>query len=87
MKQKILFASVTSMVLSIIVFGIAVAALVLVFFPPNGLNSQAIKDINNLYDANATCVTKGLEIEADLLRMLPEDKCDGSFSPPHFKLK
>ena len=85
MTQKILFASVTSMVISIIVFGIAVAALVLVFFPPNGLNPQAIKDINNLYDANSACVTRRLEAEADLLRNIPADKCDGSpsFGPQY----
>tara|TARA_Y100000813_G_C24153088_1_gene348158 strand:+ start:1550 stop:1813 length:264 start_codon:yes stop_codon:yes gene_type:complete len=86
MKKVMITTSVTSMVISIITFGIAVAALVLVFFPPNGLNPQAITDINSLYDANAGCMTKFAEAEAKLLAALdPYTECDRS--SPIFSLQ
>lgn len=81
--EKIFGTGVACLVIGLVALGIAIAALVMVFYPPKQtLYEQAASDINSLYDANSGCIQAEYKVKAKELQFLKKegDTCDFSFN-------
>lgn len=81
--EKMFGTGVACLVIGVVALGIAIAALVLIFYPPkNKLYDQAASDINSLYDANSNCIEAEYKLKAKELEFLKKNnkKCDFSFN-------
>ncbi len=81
--EKMFGTGVASLVIGVVALGIAIAALVLVFYPPKQtLSEQAASDINSLYDANSGCIHAEYKVKAKELQFLKNKgkECDFSFN-------